>query len=118
MRLDRRTSHRRTPHLAPSLDPHAVLLPPYDEYTVAYRGPQRRAGSEARRRARNGIFGPTILMDGRIVGTWTRRLTSRDVAIALTPFARLTGAAAGAVVAAADRTAGSSIVPSACSDPP
>ena len=34
------------------------------------------------RRARGtGSSAPTILLDGRIVGTWTRRLTGRDVAI-------------------------------------
>ncbi len=38
-----RTSSARTSH-------HVVLLPPYDEYTVAYQRPQRGAGSEARRR--------------------------------------------------------------------
>jgi hypothetical protein len=85
--------------------PRAVLLPCYDEYTVAYR--DRSAALDPRHavRARNGIFRPTILLDGRIVGTWTRRLTGAGVAIALTPFARLTGERRRAVAAAADRYA-------------
>jgi hypothetical protein len=82
---------------------HAVLLPPYDEYTVAYQ--DRRAALDPRHAsaARNGILGPTILLDGRIIGTWTRQLTSDAVTIALTPFAKLTGARRQAVAAAADR---------------
>jgi hypothetical protein len=82
---------------------HAVLLPPYDEYTVAYQ--DRRAALDPRHAAaaRNGILGPTILLDGRIIGTWTRQLTRDAVTIALTPFAKLTGARRQAVAAAADR---------------
>ena len=82
---------------------HAVLLPPYDEYTVAYQ--DRRAALDPRHAAaaRNGIFSPTILLDGRIAGTWTRRITPGAVTIALSPFARLTGQRRRAVAAAADR---------------
>jgi hypothetical protein len=80
-----------------------VLLPPYDEYTVAYL--DRRAALDPRHAAaaRNGIFSPTILVDGRIIGTWTRQLTRDAVTIALTPFAKLTGARRQAVSAAAER---------------
>ena len=80
-----------------------MLLPPYDEYTVAYQ--DRRAALDPRHAAaaRNTILGPTILLDGRIIGTWTRQLTSDGVTIALTPFAKLTGQRRAAVAAAADR---------------
>ena len=95
---------RRGPRAGSSpRSPHAVLLPPYDEYTVAYRDRSAALDPKDAARARYGILGPTILVDGRIVGTWTRRLTGRDVAIALTPFARLTGDVARAVAAAAER---------------
>jgi len=82
---------------------HAVLLPPYDEYTVAYQ--DRRAALDPRHAAaaRNGILGPTILLDGRIIGTWRRQRASGEVTIALTSFAKLTGARRQAVAAAADR---------------
>ena len=53
--------------------------------------------------ARNGILGPTILLDGRIIGTWRRQRASGEVTIALTSFAKLTGARRQAVAAAADR---------------
>jgi hypothetical protein len=83
--------------------PHGLLLPPYDEYTVAYR--DRRAALDPKHAAaaRNGIFSPTVLIDGRIVGTWTRRLAGASVTIALRPFAPLTGVRRRVVAAAARR---------------
>jgi hypothetical protein len=82
---------------------HAVLLPPYDEYTVAYQ--DRRAALDPKHAAaaRHGIFSPTILLDGHIAGTWTRRLTRDGVAIALQPFGRLSGGQARAAEAAVAR---------------
>jgi Winged helix DNA-binding domain len=98
--LARRTSAPRT-----SLRPHAVLLPPYDEYTVAYRDRSAALDPADAAAAKNGILGPTIVLDGRIVGTWTRQLSRDVVAIALKPFAPLTGARARSVAAAANRYA-------------
>jgi hypothetical protein len=74
-----RTSHRS----------HAVLLPPYDEYTVAYRDRSAALDPKHAAAAGGGIFWPTIVLDGRIAGTWTRRLTADAVTIALKPFAKL-----------------------------
>jgi hypothetical protein len=82
---------------------HAVLLPPYDEYTVAYRDRSAALDPAHAVAARNGIFSPTIVVDGRIAGTWTRRLSRDAVTIALKPFAPLTGARARSVAAAATR---------------
>ena len=86
----------------PSRGPHAVLLPPYDEYTVAYQDRSAALDPMHVAAARNGIFSPTIVLNGRIVGTWTRRLTNDAVTMALTPFGRLTGERRRAVSAAAD----------------
>jgi hypothetical protein len=83
--------------------PHAVLLPPYDEFTVAYLDRTAALDPKHAAAARNGIFSPTILLDGRIVGTWTRRLSRDAVEIALKPFAPLTGGRARSVAAAAVR---------------
>jgi hypothetical protein len=82
---------------------HAVLLPPYDEYTVAYRDRGAALDPCHAEAARNGIFSPTILLKGRIVGTWTRPLVNQRVAVTLKPFAPLRGAPARAVTAAAER---------------
>jgi hypothetical protein len=83
--------------------PHAVLLPPYDEYTVAYRDRSAALDPAHAGAGRNGIFSPTIVLDGRIAGTWTRRIEADAVTIALKPFAKLTGARARSVAAAAAR---------------
>jgi hypothetical protein len=88
-----RTSHR----------PSVLLLPPYDEYTVAYRDRGAALDPKHAAAARNGIFSPTIVIDGRIVGLWTRRLGRDKVAIALKPFARLSGANARLVAKEAAR---------------
>jgi hypothetical protein len=106
--------HLAPSHLAPRVSaqrtsaprtsrPHAVLLPPYDEYTVAYRDRSAALDPKNAAAARNGIFSPTIVLDGRIAGTWTRQLSRDAVIIALKPFAPLTGLRARSVAAAAAR---------------
>ena len=85
--------------------PVAHLLPVYDEYAVAYR--DRSAflapAFAARPDSGNGIFRPSILMDGRTVGTWTRTLKNDVVLIAPNLFRHLTGAEKDALAAAAGR---------------
>ena len=98
----RRGAGRRPPAAAAKTPP-ALLLPPYDEYTVAYRDRRAALDPTHAAAARNGIFSPTIVLDGRIAGTWTRRLTKDGVAIALRPFAPLTREQASRLAAAADR---------------
>jgi len=41
---------------------------------------------------KNGLFLPTIVVDGEIVGTWRRTLTTKGVAIEPQPFAPLPAA--------------------------
>ena len=62
--------------------PRVVLLPPYDEYTVAYR--DRRAALDPKHAVatRNGIFNPVIVGDGRIAGTWTPKNRTDGVTVA------------------------------------
>ena len=81
----------------------AILLPPYDEYTVAYRDRSAALDPRHAAAARNGIFSPTIVIDGRIAGTWTRRLAGDAVVVTPATFTPLTGARARAVAAAAER---------------
>lgn len=78
---------------APPADaaPRVHLLPPFDEYTVAYR--DRSAVLEASRAKQinpgNGVFSPALVSGGRIVGTWRRTLKNGSVAVAPSPFTRL-----------------------------
>ena len=71
--------------------PRALLLPPYDEYTVAYADrsavgavPAHVTGFPATSR-----LGFNLVLDGEVVGSWTRRLEGSTAAIVLAPFRRL-----------------------------
>jgi hypothetical protein len=88
---------------APS--PTGYLLPPYDEYTVAYK--DRSAVLDplyaGRVNTGNGVFGPIIVVDGQVVGIWKRAVKKGAVAISLHPFTKLNRAETRAVAKAADR---------------
>jgi hypothetical protein len=82
----------------------ACLLPPFDEYIVSYK--DRRAvldSAHATKVAYGGMLAPTVVVDGKIVGTW-KRVFQRD-AVVVTPsyFSELGETEARAVAAAAER---------------
>lgn len=76
---------------SPSPRSRAYLLPAFDEFVVAYA--DRSAAVERahmiRVNAGGGILNPTIVVDGRIVGTWKRRLTRGEVVFSPAPFTAL-----------------------------
>jgi hypothetical protein len=89
--------------------PPAFLLPPFDEFLVAYR--DRSAVLDPERNnlivpGGNGIFNPIIVADGRVVGTWKRELKKDRVALSLSAFDPLSKAQAKAVDDVARRYAG------------
>jgi len=67
------------------------LLPAYDEYTVAYKDRSAVLDPLYAKRADsgNGIFNPTMVLDGQVVGTWKRTLQKGSVAITLRSFTAL-----------------------------
>jgi Winged helix DNA-binding domain len=79
------------PAPAPAPD-GAVLLPAFDEYTVAYqdratlldRAPGRDAGPTS-----SDLLNPVMLLDGRAAGLWKRKVARDRVEISLAPFGRL-----------------------------
>jgi hypothetical protein len=84
--------------------PTAWLLPPFDEYTVAYK--DRSAVLDPAHGgviSGNGIFYPVIVLDGRVVGTWKRVFQKGSVVITLSPFAPLKKKDRQAVAEAAER---------------
>jgi hypothetical protein len=83
--------------------PPALLLPVYDEYTVAYRDRSAVLSRSDAGRAGNGIFRHVLVIDGRVAGTWARALRKDSVVITLRPFVKLGRAEARAVAAVADR---------------
>jgi hypothetical protein len=69
-----------------SEDPH--LLPSFDEYLVAYK--DRSEAVEARFSKQvigiNGLFNASLVIDGRIVGTWKRSIDKAGLTVELSPF--------------------------------
>lgn len=91
------------PAASPS-SPTVWLLPPYDEYTVAYK--DRSAvldPTHGRVISGNGIFYPVIVVDGRVAGTWKRVFKKGAVEITLSPFAPLKKKERQAAAHAAER---------------
>ena len=78
------------------------LLPPFDEYLVGYKN--RAAVLEPRHAVRlYALLSPVMEIDGRIVGTWGRRLARGMVTVALAPFRHLSLAEKGAMARAVAR---------------
>jgi hypothetical protein len=74
------------------VSPTAYLLPGFDEYMLGYT--DRGAALDAEQAIKvvpgaNGVFKPTIVMDGRVAGVWQRTVKKNSVVIAPAPFARL-----------------------------
>ena len=82
--------------------PHLVLLPAYDEFTVAYLDRSAALDPKDATKAGNGIS-PTIVLDGRIVGTWTRVEKVREVTVVPRLFRKLTTPESDALAAAVAR---------------
>jgi hypothetical protein len=85
----RSRSTRRGPSSRGATSTRGVhLLPAFDEYVVAYRdrsaildAPDARyVGTD------NGILGPFLVVDGRVVGTWSRALGKKGVDVVVKPF--------------------------------
>ncbi len=76
---------------APTVRVH--LLPGFDEYVLGYQdrtavlAPEH---SQAIVPGGNGVFRPTIVVDGAVAGTWRRTVKAREVVVEAAPFAPLT----------------------------
>lgn len=93
------------PAVKKDASPTAYLLPPFDEYTVAYRDRSAVLDPLYAKRVNtgNGIFSPTIVLDGRIAGTWKRTFKKNSVMIATSYFTKVSKSQTRAVAAAATR---------------
>ncbi|HET8944580.1 MAG TPA: crosslink repair DNA glycosylase YcaQ family protein, partial [Dehalococcoidia bacterium] len=82
----------------------ADLLPPFDEYTVAYK--DRSAVLDpafAGEAIAGGMFRPMIVVGGQVAGTWKRTVQKGEVTVALSPFRDFSEAERDAIPAAATR---------------
>jgi hypothetical protein len=87
--------------------PAAHLLPPFDEYTVAYKDRSAVLDAQHNRRFNpgNGVLSAIIVIDGQVVGTWKRTLKKDTVAITPTPFTEFSKTESRAITKAAGRYA-------------
>ena len=85
----------------------AYLLPTYDEYMVAYRDRSAIGTPPAKPRGfgESTLLGPSIVIAGEIVGSWSRSLVKQKLAIELRPWRKLTPRERTAIERAADRYA-------------
>ena len=82
------------------------LLPGFDEYLLGYRHRDAVLDPQYANRivpGGNGIFYPTIVSKGRVVGTWKRLFKKGALVITQTPFTPLTAGEQDAFVVAAQR---------------
>jgi hypothetical protein len=80
----------------------ALLLPPFDEFLVAYRDRSAAVGDRSARSVAS-LLSPTIVIGGRVVGTWGRSVGDGAVDIRAVPFAALRPAEVRALRSAAGR---------------
>jgi len=69
--------------------PRAFLLPPFDEYTIAYADRGAVVDRDRLVAAGHGI-GSNLIIDGRLAGLWKRTLQRDTVSIAVDPLRPLT----------------------------
>ena len=95
--------------LSPSLPtakitpPTTYVLPPFDEYTVAYKDRSAVLEPEHIISTQNGIFNPIIVVNGQVVGTWKRTITKNAVIFTPNLFIPLNEAEMCALAASVDR---------------
>ena len=80
--------------------PSVYLLPGFDEYLLGYRNRSASldpADAQKVQAGSNGIFLGTIVVNGRVIGTWKRELRTNAARVTTNFFRPLTRAEAGAL---------------------
>jgi hypothetical protein len=86
--------------------PTIYLLPGFDEYLLGYRDRSAVLDPAFARQVcpgGNGVFFPTIVIDGRVVGTWKRILKKDKIVMTPSPFYGMSGVEHDAFAEAAER---------------
>jgi hypothetical protein len=66
--------------------PTAFLLPPYDEYGIAYRNHDAILEPDFHDLAVTSIYGGVIAINGQLLGNWKRTVGRREVLIEYAPY--------------------------------
>jgi hypothetical protein len=100
-------SSAKTTRSSESIEAAAHLLPAYDEYNVAYKNRQLVFDQRSvPRMTAWGALGPTVIVDGRIVGIWKGTPVRNSVEVAVTSARALARPEKDAITKAAERYAG------------
>jgi len=83
------------------------LLPPFDEYMVAYKDRSAALDPAYKKllHTGNGVFKPIVVVDGQVVGIWKREFKKNSLVIEISPFNPLTKSNQQKIARAADRYA-------------
>ena len=86
----------------------SFVLPGFDEYLLGYKN--RSAVLDAKHAEKvcpggNGVFAATLVINGRVLGTWKRTVRKSAIEISATPFVTLTKVERSAFTDAAERYA-------------
>ncbi|MBV9688679.1 MAG: AlkZ family DNA glycosylase [Ktedonobacteraceae bacterium] len=82
---------------------NVYLLPGFDEYLLGYKDRSAVLATEHAAKivpGNNGVFLPTVVVAGQVIGTWKRTLRKNALDIVLKPFLPLGDAEEGAIKAA------------------
>jgi hypothetical protein len=85
---------------------NALLLPVYDEYTVAYKERHLLLDEKAAKSLKqinNLVFTNTVVIDGSVVGVWRRTIKKEKTLIEINPLIKLATAQKEDIEAAAER---------------
>ena len=70
-----------------------LLLPGFDEYMLGFKDRSLMVSDQFKQRivpGNNGVFMPTVVLDGRVIGTWKREIKRKGVELRALPFDPLT----------------------------
>jgi hypothetical protein len=101
------TERARGPKRSEAQPPNAVLLPPFDEYLVAYRRRDELLDPRQAKRlnAGGGMLNASVIHGGKVAGTWRRELARGSVVVAVDLFASPSASERQAIARAAERYA-------------
>lgn len=72
------------------IQPPIHLLAAYDEYVLGYKNRDAVLAPEHAQKivpGKNGVFYPTVVVEGQIVGVWRRKLSANAMELTFQPFA-------------------------------
>jgi hypothetical protein len=76
------------PDFSEKINPTALLLPAFDEFLISYNDRSAAINFEQQSRTftNNGIFKPTIIINGMVAGTWKRTIKKEKLIIEASLF--------------------------------